>query len=233
MENHLANQGLFGPWSPPPTPPFVLHYVVVLQGHARPRRWIHWIYWMNGMDRGMYKYENLYWICVYCICTYTIIIRYVGILRYCTDSILSQRDVTLCLLFLGVLWVFLKAVCNVVPLPCQQHYNYGNYTFRDANASNFQSIPFWIPASTFSSKVKQIFVSKTGEWAAKFTRHQLYISACHWVKPSWTWSIVLMKRRASSPITPPETNSSPLKISPPKPQRKVSSSNHAFSGAKC
>ena len=57
-KNHLANQWLFGPWSPPPTPPFVLHYVVVLQGHAMPRR-CDWIYWMNGMDRGMYKYENL------------------------------------------------------------------------------------------------------------------------------------------------------------------------------
>ena len=144
MEKSPGQPGLFGPWSPPPTPPFVLHYVVVLQGHAMPRR-CDWIYWMNGMDRGMYKYENLYCIFVYCICTYTIIIRYVGILRYCTDSILSQRDATLCLLFLGVLWVFLKAVCNVVPLPCQQHYNYGNYTFRDANASNFQYTLFEFP----------------------------------------------------------------------------------------
>ena len=135
--------------------------------------------------------------------------------------------------FFGCIVGILEAVCNVVPLPCQQHYNYGNYTFRDANASNFQSIPFWIPASTFFSKVKQIFVSKTVEWAAKFTRHQLYISACHWVKPSWTWSIVLRERRASSPITPPETNSSPLKIGRQKSQRKVSSSNHPFSGAKC
>ena len=113
--------------------------------------WMEWIEECTNM--------KIYIVYLY-IVSYTIIIRYVGILRYCTDSILSQRDATLCLLFWGVLWVFLKAVRNVVQLPCQQHYNYGNYTFRDPNASNFQSIPFWIPASTFSSKVKQIFVSK-------------------------------------------------------------------------
>lgn len=49
-KNHLANQGLFGPWSPPPTPPFVLHYVVVLQGHAMPKALRLDILdeWMNG-----------------------------------------------------------------------------------------------------------------------------------------------------------------------------------------
>ena len=92
--------------------------------------------------------------------------------------------------------------------------------------SGTQTRPTFNP-SFLNSRLNLLFKGETNlrfenrwENAAKFTRHQLYISACHWVKPSWTWSIVLRERRASSPITPHETNSSPLKIGRRNPKGK-------------